>query len=317
MLVRADSIFKIEYGNKFDANKAEFVAEGVNFISRSSKNLGIFGKVEALLDAPPYEAGLITVTMGGTYLLSAFVQPEPFYTAQNIKVLRPLKPMSLSEKAYYCECIRANRFRYSTHGREANRSFNGLLLPERADVPAWAKAIQPKKFALKADHVSSAKAQARPKQIELVRLDALFNIRSGLLIGANARSETRVSNVLPYVRPSKTQTTSSVEYVDKGVAGTENIYPRHTLYVSTNGQGSHTYTYVSSEPFVPNTDVSVLLPKRPMSLQEKLYYAAIITSNRFRFSYGRKPKGERLSGLLVPEWAPEFVYQDNLAALIG
>jgi hypothetical protein len=80
--------------------------------------------------------------------------------------------------------------------------------------------------------------------------------------------------------------------------------------VSTDGQGSHTYTYVSSFEFVPNSNVAVLIPKEEMSLQEKLYYAACITNNRFKFSYGRKPKGERLKDILLPKSAPSFVFTD-------
>ena len=37
-----------------------------------------------------------------------------------------------------------------------------------------------------------------------------------------------------------------------------------------------------------------------MSLETKLLYAAYITANRFKFSYGRNPKGERLAELLLP-----------------
>ena len=209
-------IFEVTYGNKFDANKAAFQADGVNFVSRSSKNLGIIGKVEAVDDAETFEAGLITVTLGGTYLLSAFVQPEPFYTAQNIKVLRPREVMSLSEKIYYCECIRANRFKYSTHGREANRSLDQILLPSPGDVPNWVKAIKPRKFALRNDHkLIHARDQSAHAESAFVRLDALFEVRTGVLVGAKHRSEQRLSDdYLPYMRPSKSQITSFVEYVD-------------------------------------------------------------------------------------------------------
>ena len=38
-----------------------------------------------------------------------------------------------------------------------------------------------------------------------------------------------------------------------------------------------------------------------MSLEEKLFYAVCITKNRYRFSYGRKPKGKRLKSLVLPK----------------
>jgi len=235
-MVPAEAIFKIEYGNKIDSNKVTFIADGINFVSRSSKNLGVVGQVEPVSSKKIYESGLITVTMGGTYLLSAFVQPEPFYTAQNIKVLQPIAPMSLSEKAYYCECIRANRFRYSTHGREANRSFNSLLVPAREDVPGWAKGIDTKKFSLKSDHNSVAPDCVRPKKIGMVRLDKLFAVINGVSLGADVRSDSRVNEqFLAYIRPSKTQTTSSVEFADSAAVAANDVFPRHTLYVSTNG----------------------------------------------------------------------------------
>jgi len=227
--------------------------------------------------------------------------------------------MALAEKIYYCECIRANRFKYSTHGREANRSLDFILVPSRTDVPIWVKAVKPRKFVLKDDHnIGSAKEREEGGEGTIVRLDAVFAVSNGVLVSAKDRSEYRRSDdYVPYVRPSKTQTTSFVEYVDINAVESQFVFPRHTLYVSTNGQGSHSYSYVSTERFVPNTDVSPLIPNRAMSLQEKLYYAAVITAHRPLFSYGRKPKGERLKSLMIPRWAPHFIYDKDLVAPIA
>ena len=62
-------IFDVEYGNQLDLNKLTQTKKGVNFVSRSSKNLGVSGRVELIQDIKPYQKGLITVTLGGTYLL--------------------------------------------------------------------------------------------------------------------------------------------------------------------------------------------------------------------------------------------------------
>lgn len=317
-MVAINEVFLVRYGNKLDANKLTFTDEGgINFVSRSSKNLGVVGCVEPVPGQAENEAGLITVTMGGSYLLSAFVQPEPFYTAQNIKILAPREQMSLSEKAFYCRCITENRRRYSTHGREANRSFELLSVPSREEVPSWAKNLPAPALVIKNDHKNSSDVLVPNGKISLIRLDELFEVKSGLSLSSSVRSDTRSRpEFLPYIRPSKNQTTSFVEYVDSEAVGLGNIYPRHTLYVSTNGQGSHTYAWVSASDFVPNSDVSVLLPKRSMSLQEKLYYAAVISANRRLFSYGRKPKGERLKGILVPNLAPHFIYTQQLTDVL-
>ncbi len=138
-VVELTSVFKIEHGNKFDLNKMEVVApssDGIAFVGRSGEGNGIVAFVEQIEDVEPYESGAITVALGGA-ALSSFVQPFRFYTAQNIDVLVPIGKMSLDQKLYYCLCIEANRFRYSTFGREANRTLKTLKVPALSGLPKW------------------------------------------------------------------------------------------------------------------------------------------------------------------------------------
>jgi hypothetical protein len=140
-LVPLNSIFEIKHGNKLDLNKMSQCAPGqdaVVFIGRSDERNGFTAFVERLDMVEPYGSGLITVALGGSALAS-FVQPLPFYTAQNIDVLKPRSPMSLDTKLYYCLCIAANRFRYSTFGREANRTLKYLEVPALRCVPSWVR----------------------------------------------------------------------------------------------------------------------------------------------------------------------------------
>jgi hypothetical protein len=139
--VPLNSIFAIKHGTKLDYNKMTECGAGehaVTFIGRSGERNGFVGFVERLDTTEPYASGLITVALGGS-ALSSFVQPRPFYTAQNIDVLRPLTPMSIDMKLYYCLCIEANRFRYSTFGREANRTLKTIRVPALSSLPAWVK----------------------------------------------------------------------------------------------------------------------------------------------------------------------------------
>jgi hypothetical protein len=119
---RLNELFDVSYGTKLDLNKMRLLAVsngGVHFVGRSSVNHGVSAEVAPLKNMEPYEGGLITVALGGTKLLSSFVQQTPFYTAQNVAILRPKAPMSFAEKLFMCLCIRHNRFRYSAFGREA------------------------------------------------------------------------------------------------------------------------------------------------------------------------------------------------------
>ena len=133
-----NSIFDFSYGTKLDLNKMEQIdktsKDAVNFVSRTANNLGVAATVKKISGLEPYPAGVITVAFGGS-ILSSFVQQSPFYTGQNIGVLTPHKHMTLQEKIYYCICIKKNDFRYSTFGREANRTIKELKLP--AEVPKW------------------------------------------------------------------------------------------------------------------------------------------------------------------------------------
>jgi len=48
-----------------------------------------------------------------------------------------------------------------------------------------------------------------------------------------------------------------------------------------------------------------------MTLNEKVYYARCITMNRYKFSYGRKPKGDRLRQIELPDTAPSWVHSTD------
>lgn len=138
-LTELQDLFTITHGNKFDLNKMNQLPisdKSIAFVGRSAEENGIVAFVEEVKDQPPFPKGLITVALGGSALAS-FVQPFRFYTGQNIDVLEPKTEMTLDEKLYYCMCIEANRFRYSTFGREANRTLHRLLVPSRESLPDW------------------------------------------------------------------------------------------------------------------------------------------------------------------------------------
>lgn len=145
----------------------------------------------------------------------------------------------------------------------------------------------------------------------MVRLDELFEIYNGYPSSNVVFNE---GTLIRYIRPSNKYENTLAGYINKDIVPLKYVFPSNTLFVSTDGDGSHTYSYVSSFDFVPNSNVSVLIPKIDMTLREKHYYALCITSNRYRFSYGRKPKGNRLAEIKVPskEEIPQWVYDMEL-----
>lgn len=144
------------------------------------------------------------------------------------------------------------------------------------------------------------------------RLDQLFEVKNGLLSNLVTVSKHRTESSIPYIRPASTQHRTIAGWVEKSSVPSAHRHPKHSLFVSTNGEGSHTFAYVSAFEFAANSDVSILVPKTEMSLAAKLFYAKAITLNRSKFSYGRKPKGDRLKSITLPDAPPEWAESDLL-----
>ena len=298
-------LFEVCYGVDMELNALELSASGINFVSRTSKDNGVAARVKRISWIEPNPAGTISVACGGS-VMESFLQPSPYYSGRDLFYLKPLFAMSDAVKLYYCMCLRRNKFRYS-YGRQANETLKDLQIPALDEIPDYVRNFSAEQF--KAKMVNSVdlfglqeKASQTSDSRTLARLDELFDVTNGVAASGLLRSATKKSeNWIPFIRPSYRQSTSIDAYVNKFLVPQDKVFPKGTLYVSTNGQGSHTYSYVAATEFVPNSDVAVLIPKRQMTLREKLFYAMCISRNRYKFSYGRKPKGEKLCSVMLPK----------------
>lgn len=255
-----------------------------------------------------YPKGTLYVSTNGqgshTY---SYVSVSDFVPNSDVAVLIPLAEMSLDEKLYYAFCITKNRFKFSYGRKPKGDKLKEIMLPARSETPTYVNGVSEERVSKELFDTAnlpslSDKAADTSGSNTLVPLKELFDVENGIAASNLLRSKTKRSeNWVPFIRPSYRQSTSIDAYVNKYLVPQEKVFPRGTLYVSTNGQGSHTYSYVSATEFVPNSDVSVLKPKRMMTLREKLFYAMCISRNRFKFSYGRKPKGDKLETIMIPK----------------
>lgn len=298
-MVELQELFDIAYGNSLDLNKLNQKYNGVNFVSRTAKNNGVSANVDEVVGVKKMPKGSITVSLGGS-VLEAFLQCDEYYTGYHIFCLTPKDGVSMTDeiKLFYCACIRANKYRYS-YGRQANRTLKNLLVPELKDIPQWILNVDLSIY----EGINKSKSEMTsplPTLNNMVEIEEIFSIENGIAATGLKESEKPFDDSVMYTRPAATQIRTLRSYVSKSTVPGEKIFPKETLFVSTNGEGSHSYSYVSTTEFVPNSDVSVLIPKRDMSIEEKLFYAQCITANRYLFSYGRKPKGKKLKALKVP-----------------
>ena len=138
-------ICKISMGNKFDNDKMSHENPTINFVSRTAENNGIADFVDVVNGVCPYDAGSLTVALGGS-IGSCFLQKKPFYTGQNVAVLEFDSVVSDMAKLFLStlfmhECCS----KFVAFGRELNthiRTDLTLFLPVQHDA-AGQPAIDP------------------------------------------------------------------------------------------------------------------------------------------------------------------------------
>lgn len=312
MTVQLNELFHVGYGNKLDLNKLTLLPRsegGLSLVGRSQNNHGVSATVMPLKGINPYPAGLITVALGGTKLLSSFVQEFPFYTAQNVAVLRPLLPMTFAQKVFMCICIRSNRFRYGAFGREANRTLKMLEVPALAEFPAWVEGADVKRITGLGDVLSSVEtfsdATATPATNDtqrLIKVSDLFEVAYGSNLELN-RLKLHPEGINFVSRTSRNNGVSA------RVAPIPHLPPIPSGVLTVAGGGSVLETFYQAEPFYSGRDLYYLRPLEPMTPEEMLFYARVIRANQYRFSYGRQAN-RTLKDLLVParSQVPSWVY---------
>ena len=306
---RLDEIFYICYGSQLDLNKCEIcgVGEGYNFVNRSNANCGVSSRILRVEKKEPFKAGSITVAMGGS-VLSSFVQQEDFYTGQNVKVLVPLKEMSLSEKLFYCQCIEANRFRFSTFGREANYTFDSLLVPSRDEVPPKIKKANTD-LSFNSKSLSETKIKLNTSNWKWFHYDEIFEIKKGKRL---TKADMQDGNI-PYIGAI-----DSNNGISAYISNDEHLHQGNTITVSYNG--SIAEAFYQTTKFWATDDVNVLYPKFTLNRYIAMFLITLIHREKYRFNYGRKWDKELMEASLIKlpavkiapnEYEPDWQFMED------
>ena len=303
MATKLKDIFDIEYGNQIDLNKLEIDPNGINFVSRTSKNLGVVCKIAKLENKKLFTKGCITVTLGGEFLLSSFVQQDDFYTAQNIKVLTPKIELTDLEKKFYCYIIKNNRFRYRSHGREANKTLNDILIPSKDEIPPWVY------------ETTLQEPQVEPILNNNYELDTskwinspiskLFKIEKG---GINTISKTIVGDV-PLI-----SSTESNNGVNKFIADDKKLFSGNKITIASNGSVGETFYQL--QDFYATGDTNILTPLFEMNNFVAFFFVTIFRYEKYRYDYGRKWGKTRMQNDIIKLPAkengePDFEFMEN------
>ena len=304
-MVRIDELFTVEYGNKLDMNKMNLdnTINGVAFVSRKKGNQGVSGYVRPIKNVTPYQANTITVALGGSYLLSSFVQQQEYYTAQNVAVLTPIdEKMPLLHRLYYARCIRHNRFRYSAFGREANRTLGSILLP--STPPTWVNTSEIPTLEGLSQVAGIKEDLSNPNLWKKFKLNSLFRISKGKRLTKASR------------HPGNVRFIGATEK-NNGVTDLNDLTPTFEggqLTVAYNG--SVGWCFYQDKPFFACDDINVLEPKYTMNKWILLFIATVIKHEKSRYTYGYKWTKERMlqTEIRLPidqEKKPNFSYMEK------
>lgn len=300
-MIRITELFEIEYGHSLELNKLTKDANGVNFISRTAKNNGVSAKIKRI-DIDPFPANLITVSLGGS-VLEAFLQPAPFYTGFHIFCLKPKQKMTRNVMLYYCQCIRANKYKYN-YGRQANRSFKDLLVPDLNELPTWV--TRQDLIDLNNFHRKKRFIYIDIKSIHWswFSISQLFYIKKGRrLTKANM-----VTGSTPYIGAIDS---------NNGYRQRIDVSPIHDgNTISVNYNGSVAEAFFQPLPFWASDDVNVLYPKFKLNVYNALFICSIIRLEKYRFNYGRKWHLERMNATRIrlpsnEKGDPDFLLMEN------
>lgn len=132
----------------------------------------------------------------------------------------------------------------------------------------------------------------------------LFDVEYGVNLELLNCEETTPDDIDGVNFVSRTASNNGVVAVVKKIDG---VIPQKAGTLSCAGGGSVLETFVQTKPYYSGRDLYVLTPKKPMTIQEKLFYCMCIKANAYRYSYGRQAN-KTLKDIELPDAIPNWVY---------
>lgn len=283
--VMIGDLFRVRSGDVHAADK-ELAPGSVPLVSCGDVNHGIVGYFQ-IPEEQQYEDAL-TVAYNGSPLTVKY-RPYRFGAKDDIGVLDPIEPMSPRILLYVAALLNARRWRYS-YGRKC---FKHKLEAVEIEMPVDMRDIEKLLAHISLDKRPRIVKQtpARPVQggewVER-RLDELFVLKRG-----DFHSLKKLAAGL-FATVSRTEADNGVVgYFEQSYGST--LHPPGLITVSTVSGDA----FVQMEQFQVTDNVVVLVPQRPMRCTSPYFIAAMIESQKWRYSYGRQLYIGKLSALTI------------------
>lgn len=309
---KLSDIFHVSYWTKFDLNKMEICeddfSEWINFISRTSQNNWIVAKVKKIKNKEPLKAWQITVSLWWSFVLSAFLQIEDFYTAQNVAILTPKFDLSERELFYYCLCITKNRFRYWAFWREANSSLKDILIPSRKEIPKFIYNSKIPDYSNIKKSLNNQKIDLKDKEYSYFKMQDLFEITTDPFISISQAEETPWK--YPFISTwNKNNWGACFTWIESW-----KVYPAWCITIASSWNAWETfYQWID---FKVTNMITILKPKFTINKFIGLFLVSIIRKEKYRYSYGRKfwidrAKNTKIKLPVDKDWNPDRKFMED------
>lgn len=292
MRFKLGDIFEVKSGDYHAI--AELDTGTVPLVSCGDVNHGFLG----LFDIPPEHAyaDTITVAYNGKPLTAKF-RPYTFGAKDDVGVFLPHEPLHQLTLAYVAGLLNSMRWRFS-YGRKCFREKLVRLeidLPGereggtvRVDEDGIAKALPVVALDMRPKAADVRPTVPSPLEWNTKQLSELFELRRGDFHSLQALDEGNVPTV------SRTER-------DNGVVG----YYEQPGGAARYQAGLVTISTVSGDAFVQATEfmatdnVIVCVPHQPMRVTTAYFIAAMVNSQKWRYSYGRQCYQDKLASFSI------------------
>lgn len=318
--MKVSDLFHVFSGSKLDFDKQTEDETGIIFVSRNSNNNGVVARISFEPNMQVFNKGDISVSLGGSYLLSCFVQDEQFVTAQNVAVLRPKNDnMRDLEKWFYCYALKANRFKFSAFGREVNKYLRDIEIPDK--IPSWV-------YSASLDEMKTNNSKDLPRlntsSWKEFKYTEIFDIKKGFY---NKKPEHTINGTIPFLGATEKNNGVTEYYSIEDIESasktgdknnsplSEKIFPANSVCVTNNG--SVGFAFFQDKEFTCSHDVNPLyLLDGEFNVYTGLFLAAVIMKDRYRWDYGRKWRPARMEKSVIslpqnPKGMPDWDYMEQ------
>ena len=281
--VMIGDLFQVRSGDIHAADK-ELAPGDIPLVSCGDINHGLVGYFQ-IPDEQQYENAL-TVAYNGQPLTAKY-RPYRFGAKDDIGVPEPIEPMSPRTLLYVAAILNARRYSY---GRKC---FKRKMEAVEIEIPVDTHCVERLLAHIPLDKRPCISTRIPPcptqtREWMQRRLDELFVLTRGDFHALKYLADG------PFATVSRTEANNGVVgYFER--PGDSTPYPPGLITVSTvNGD-----SFVQMEQFQATDNVVVCVPRRPMRCTSAYFIAAMINSQKWRYSYGRQPYIGKLSALTI------------------